>query len=129
MGTLSLKLTVPQSRVIRAEAGYVDAKFWDRGVPALLLAYNATYYHVQSLQGDKASNDDFYTGLESGINLAGWQFRDSSNFRSSSRQGSDWQNNTRYVQRGFAAIKSNLTMGDFYSPGTCSTRFGCGAAL
>ncbi|WP_268605477.1 fimbria/pilus outer membrane usher protein, partial [Escherichia coli] len=25
--------------------------------------------------------------------------------------------NTRYVQRGFAAIKSNLTMGDFYSPG------------
>lgn len=117
VGTLSLKLTVPQSRVIRAEAGYVDAKFWDRGVPALLLAYNATYYHVQSLQDDKASNDDFYTGLESGINLAGWQFRDSSNFRSSSRQGSDWQNNTRYVQRGFAAIKSNLTMGDFYSPG------------
>lgn len=117
VGTLSLKLTVPQSRVIRAEAGYVDAKFWDRGVPALLLAYNATYYHVQSLQGDKASNDDFYTGLESGVNLAGWQFRDSSNFRSSSRQGSDWQNNTRYVQRGFAAIKSNLTMGDFYSPG------------
>ncbi|EMX8467899.1 fimbrial biogenesis outer membrane usher protein [Serratia marcescens] len=117
VGTLSLKLTVPQSRVIRTEAGYVDAKFWDRGVPALLLGYNATYYHVQSLQGDKASNDDFYTGLESGVNLAGWQFRDSSNFRSSSRQGSDWQNNTRYVQRGFAAIKSNLTMGDFYSPG------------
>nr|SAY42552.1 putative outer membrane usher protein ElfC precursor [Serratia marcescens] len=117
VATLSLKLTVPQSRVIRAEAGYVDAKFWDRGVPALLLAYNATYYHVQSLQGDKASADDFYTGLESGFNLAGWQFRDSSNFRSSSRQGNDWQNNTRYVQRGFAAIKSNLTMGDFYSPG------------
>ena len=117
VSTMSLKLTVPQSRVLRGEAGYVDAKFWDRGVPALMLAYNATYYHVGSLNGEKASSDDFYTGLESGANLAGWQFRDSSTFRSSSRQGSDWQNNTRYVQRAFAAIKSNLTMGDFYSPG------------
>lgn len=117
VATLSLKLTVPQSRIIRGEVGYVDAKFWDRGVQALLLAYNATYYHVESLNDDKAPNDDFYTGLESGANLAGWQFRDSSTFRSSSRQSSDWQNNTRYVQRGFAAIKSNLTMGDFYSPG------------
>ncbi|CAI0845754.1 fimbria/pilus outer membrane usher protein [Serratia ficaria] len=117
VATLSLRLTVPQSQVIRAEAGYVDPRFWDRGVPAFLLAYNATYYNVKARNGNKESTDDFYAGLESGANLAGWQFRDSSSFRKSSRQGSDWQNNTRYLQRGFAAIKSNLTAGDFYSPG------------
>jgi outer membrane usher protein len=117
VATLSLRLTVPQSHVNRVEAGYVDPRFWDRGVPALLLAYNTTYYNVKTRNGDKESTDDFYTGLESGVNLAGWQFRDSSSFRKSSRQGSDWQNNTRYLQRGFAGIKSNLTAGDFYSPG------------
>ncbi|MDR2288459.1 MAG: fimbrial biogenesis outer membrane usher protein, partial [Serratia marcescens] len=47
----------------------------------------------------------------------GWQFRDSSSFRHGSGRGSHWQNNTRYLQRGFADIKSNLTAGDFYSPG------------
>ncbi len=118
VGALSLRLTVPQARVNRSEAGYVDPAFWNRGISALTLAYNATYYHAEARgDGNHSNNDDFYTGLESGINLAGWQFRDSSSFRHGSGRGSHWQNNTRYLQRGFADIKSNLTAGDFYSPG------------
>ncbi|MGP0844107.1 fimbria/pilus outer membrane usher protein [Serratia sp. CY83965] len=118
VGALSLRLTVPQARINRSEAGYVDPAFWNRGISALTLAYNATYYHAEARgEGNRSNNDDFYTGLESGINLAGWQFRDSSSFRHGSGRGSHWQNNTRYLQRGFADIKSNLTAGDFYSPG------------
>lgn len=124
VGALSLRLTVPQARVNRSEAGYVDPAFWNRGISALTLAYNATYYHAEARgDGNHRNNDDFYTGLESGINLAGWQFRDSSSFRHGSGRGSHWQNNTRYLQRGFADIKSNLIAGDFYSPGICSTRY------
>ncbi|HFD2068435.1 fimbrial biogenesis outer membrane usher protein [Serratia marcescens] len=117
VGSLSLRLTVPQSHVLRSEAGYVDPKFWDRGVSALMLGYNTTYYRVKSKQGGKEATDDFYTGLESGVNLAGWQFRDNSSYRKASGQDGKWQNNTRYVQKGFAGIKSNFTAGDFYSPG------------
>lgn len=117
VGSLSLRLTVPQSHVLRSEAGYVDPKFWDRGVSALMLGYNTTYYRVKSKQGGKEVTDDFYTGLESGVNLAGWQFRDNSSYRKASGQDGKWQNNTRYVQKGFAGIKSNFTAGDFYSPG------------
>ena len=88
VGALSLRLTVPQARVNRSEAGYVDPAFWNRGISALTLAYNATYYHAESRgDGNHSNNDDFYTGLESGINLAGWQFRDSSSFRHGSGRG------------------------------------------
>lgn len=118
ISALSLRLTVPQARIKRSEAGYVDPVFWNRGISALMLAYNTTYYHAKGRgEGHQYNNDDFYTGLESGINLAGWQFRDSSSFRHSSGRGSHWLNNTRYLQRSFAGIKSNLTAGDFYSPG------------
>lgn len=118
VGALSLWLTVPQARINHSEAGYVDPAFWNRGISALTLAYNATYYHAEAHgDGNYSNNDDFYIGLESGINLAGWQYRDSSSFRHDSARGSHWQNNRRYLQRSFADIKSNLTIGDFYSPG------------
>lgn len=118
VSALSLRLTVPQARINRSEAGYVAPAFWNRGISALTLAYNATYYHTKARgEGNHSNNDDFYSGLVSGINLAGWQFRDSSSFRHGSGRENNWQNNTRYLQRGFADIKSNLTVGDFYSPG------------
>ncbi|MEJ1494805.1 fimbria/pilus outer membrane usher protein, partial [Escherichia coli] len=65
----------------------------------------------------KETNDDFYAGLDSGANLLGWQFRDSSTWRKSASGDSSWQNNTRYLRRPLAALKSNLTLGDFYIPG------------
>ncbi|WP_430495529.1 fimbria/pilus outer membrane usher protein, partial [Escherichia coli] len=49
-----------------------------------------------------------------GANLLGWQFRDSSTWRKSASGDSSWQNNTRYLRRPLAALKSNLTLGDFY---------------
>lgn len=114
--TLSIRLTVPQAYTRRLEPGYVDPQFWSEGVPALLLSYNMTYYNTH-LKDDGASSDDFYTGLESGVNLFGWQLRDNSSWRKASGDSGHWQNNTRFLRRPIAAIKSNLTLGDFYSPG------------
>lgn len=116
-GTLSIQLTVPQSFMLHHEQGYVDPRLWDRGIPALMLSYNTTYYNTRSKTGDQASNDDLYAGLDSGLNLLGWQFRDSSTWSKHSGESSQWQNNTRYLRRPIPALKSNLMMGDFYTPG------------
>jgi outer membrane usher protein len=113
--TLSLYLSVPQAHMRHAEAGYVDTQFWDRGVSALLLSYNASYYSIKSKTASGANSDDFYLGLDSGLNLGGWQLRDSSTFSHYSNSGNHWQNSTRYLQRGIASIKSDLKAGDFYS--------------
>ncbi|MTH47820.1 fimbria/pilus outer membrane usher protein [Intestinirhabdus alba] len=117
-GTLSVRLTVPQRFVEHTEAGYVPPRFWNEGVPALLLSWNSTWYKTFARQGGSGGDDNFYTGLESGANLAGWQFRDSSAFRKRSGDGGSWQNNTRFIRKPLAAIKSSLTAGDFYSGGT-----------
>ncbi|NMX63117.1 fimbria/pilus outer membrane usher protein [Pseudomonas sp. WS 5079] len=116
ISTLSLKLTVPQSYVNRSEAGYVDPKFWDHGVPAFLFGYNAMHYSIQSKKGG-SSSDELYSGLDFGINFAGWQFRENSSLRKSSSENLKYQKNTRYLQKNIASITSNFKLGDFYSEG------------
>lgn len=115
--TLSLSLIVPQSALQHSEPGYVDPRFWDEGIPALLLSYNATYYNSHTKADPQDDSDDLYTGLDSGINLLGWQLRDSSTWQKKAGSRGTWQNNTRYLRRPVAALKSNLIAGDFYTPG------------
>ncbi|MGQ8775429.1 fimbria/pilus outer membrane usher protein [Serratia sp. NA_112.1] len=116
--TLSVRLFVPQAHLLRAESGYVDPQFWQQGEPALLFSYNTTYYHSRFQTGSRGTQDDLYAGLNAGVNLGGWQFRDNSTFSHYSGRDSHWRNNTRYVQRAFSSLTSTLTGGDFYSPST-----------
>lgn len=116
ISTLSLKLTVPQSYVSRSEPGYVDPKFWEHGVPAFLFGYNAMYYSMQPTNGSP-SNDELYSGLNFGINVTGWQIRESSSLRKRSSESADYQNNTRFIQKNIAPISSTFKLGDFYSSG------------
>ncbi|EKZ6372266.1 fimbrial biogenesis outer membrane usher protein [Klebsiella aerogenes] len=115
--TMSIRLTIPQAYLPRIESGYIAPKFWDEGIPALLLSYNMNYYNTRLKSINRDNDDDFYTGLDSGINLLGWQFRDSSSWRKASSTKSIWQNNTRYIRKPIALIKSNLMIGDFYTSG------------
>lgn len=117
ISTLSIRLTVPQSVLNRMEAGYVAPQFWDEGVSALKFSYNMTYYNTHTNNGTKDNSDDFYTGLDSGVNLFGWQFRDNSSWHKSAGTEGQWHNNTRYLRRPVAALKLNLTAGDFYTQG------------
>lgn len=115
--TLSLNLTVPQSALVHTEPGYVDPRFWDEGMPALTLSYNTTYYNSHTKSDPKDNSDAFYAGLDSGLNLLGWQFRDSSTWQKTAGNSGNWQNNTRYLRHPIAPLKSNLMLGDFYTPG------------
>ncbi|MGL5387685.1 MAG: fimbria/pilus outer membrane usher protein [Serratia sp. (in: enterobacteria)] len=115
--TLSVKLTVPQAAIIRTEEGYVPPQFWDEGIPALKLSYNMTYYSTQTKISPKVNTDDFYAGLNSGVNLLGWQFRDNSTWSKRTNNEGKWENNTRYFRKPIAELKSNLIFGDFFTPG------------
>ncbi|MGY2293703.1 fimbria/pilus outer membrane usher protein [Pseudomonas sp. SDO528_S397] len=116
ISTLSLKLTVPQAYVSRTDSGYIDPKFWDTGVPAFSLGYNAMYYSMQSKSGGP-SNDELYSGLDIGLSVAGWQFKETSSIRKSTAQKLSYENSTRYVQKNVAPITSNFKLGDFYTAG------------
>lgn len=116
-GTFSLNLTLPQSALLHTEPGYVDPKFWDEGIPALMLSYNTTYYNSHTKTAPKDDSDDIYAGLDSGLNLLGWQLRDNSTWQKTAGRSGSWQNNTRYLRRPIAPLKANLMAGDFYTSG------------
>lgn len=118
VSTLSIKMTIPQSFLLRTEVGYVPPESWESGIPAAMLSYNTTYYKTNNKNGDKSTSDDIYAGLESGINLNSWQFRDSSSVRKHAGSSLKWENNTRYLRKALPLYKSNFVAGDFYSQGT-----------
>lgn len=118
VSTLSIKMTIPQSFLLRTEVGYVPPESWESGIPAAMLSYNTTYYKTNNKNGDKSTSDDIYAGLESGINLSSWQFRDSSSVRKHAGSSLKWENNTRYLRKALPLYKSNFVAGDFYSQGT-----------
>lgn len=79
-----------------------------------MLGYNANYNYNEAKGGGR-NQENAYFQLNSGLNAFGWQFRDSSSYNKSKGVEGSWTNNTRYVERGIAALKSIIRMGDSYS--------------
>lgn len=113
-GSMRLNLSVPQQEIDTKWRGYVDPKFWSEGIPGLTLSYQENYYHSTSQH--QQSQDNAYISLNSGLNLWNWQLRDNSSYNYSHTGKSSWQNNTRYLQRNFSSIDSQMRIGDSYTP-------------
>jgi outer membrane usher protein len=117
---LRLDTSVPQAFLQQMPRGYVSPEYWDRGVNAGLLNYNANTFHTAS-QG--VSQTSSYLGLNDGINLAGWQFRNSLAFTAQTGTSDTpaqhrWQNIQTYVQRPLPSLHAQLTVGDSYTDGS-----------
>lgn len=118
-----LEVTVPQASMSLTAQGAVDPKYWDEGMPALLLGYNFTGGNSWS-DGNNATggrNDNYFLNLRSGINLGAWRLRNYSTWNYSSGNGnqgsqSQWDSINTYLQRDVPVIKGQLTLGDSYTP-------------
>ncbi|CAD6551232.1 fimbria/pilus outer membrane usher protein [Paraburkholderia sabiae] len=115
MGEQRLDVSVPQAMMSRNARGWVDPKFWDDGVPAATLQYNANVYHTN---GAGLATTQGYLGLTAGANLGPWRFRYNGNVTSATGTGTHVQSMQTYLQRSFEPIKSQLTLGDSYTDGT-----------
>jgi outer membrane usher protein len=121
MGEQRLDLSIPQAMMSRNARGWVDPKFWDDGVPAATLQYNSNVYHTN---GSGLSNTQGYLGLNAGVNVGAWRFRYNGNLTDSTVGGFHTQSMQTYLQRSFAPIKSQLTLGDSYTDGAVFDSFG-----
>ncbi|SAK74210.1 fimbria/pilus outer membrane usher protein [Caballeronia ptereochthonis] len=120
-GEQRLDISIPQIVMFSKARGYVDPKYWDDGVPAATLQYNANAYH-SSASG--YTNDSQYLGLIGGLNAGPWRFRYQGNLTNSSVGGQHYQTVQTYVQRGFNDIKSQLTLGDTFTDGALFDSYG-----
>jgi outer membrane usher protein len=113
-GELRLDVTVPQIALARTARGYVDPRYWDEGVPAAILQYNANAYHSDSYG---ASSTQSYVGLNAGINIGPWRFRHNGSLTSSNQLGTHYQSVQTNLQRSIAPLKSQLVIGDAFTSG------------
>ena len=112
---LRLNVSIPQISLRRQARGYVSPEFWDRGVNAGILGYNFNAYRT-STPGAQ-SNSSYYLGLNGGINLGDWRLRNFSAMTKQSGHEMRFQNTATYLQRDLIDLKSQLTIGDTFTPG------------
>lgn len=112
---LKLDLSVPQLEMRRLPRGYVEPSQWDAGINAGLLQYNlSTYTTHQSQASDTTSA---FLGLQAGVNLGGWRFRQRSSLNWQNTGGARWNSIAAYAQHDLTALRSQLTLGDSYTNG------------
>lgn len=114
---LRYDLSIPQAFLRHEARGYVNPTLWDRGITAAFIGYsfNAMESDIRVPGGQRDRNA--YLGLNMGLNLAGWQFRQDANLTWSQGEGRHWQRIATYAQRGFPRIRGLLTIGEAYSNG------------
>lgn len=116
-GDLRLDLSIPQAYLDRASRGYVDPRDWDRGVNAAFVDYNANAYRSES--GSQVQ-DQYYAGLNAGLNLGDWRLRHNGSYSQSQGDGQrgsrQYDAISSYAQRDVTALKSQLTLGEYFTP-------------
>ena len=112
-GENRLDLQVPQIFLSRKVRGYVDPRHWDGGVDAAFVRYNANSFSTQT---NGRSIGSSYLGLNTGLNLGDWHWRHNGSY---TRTGttSGYQSSATYVQRELSPLKSQLMLGEIYTPG------------
>lgn len=112
-----LDISLPQMLLSQSARGYIPPEQWDDGIPAALINYGFSGSHTRS-QGKESSN--YFLNLQSGVNLGAWRLRNYSTASYARQQGapnrSQWNNVSTYVERAVIALRSQLTLGDSYTP-------------
>lgn len=114
-GEQRLNASLPQAVTRRSPRGHVDPQFWDDGVPAALLQYNANAYRSESMG---RTNTQAFVGVTAGLNLGPWRLRHNGNLSHTSYGGTDYRSVQTSLQRSLVGIRSRLVLGDAFTDGS-----------
>lgn len=114
-GDQRLDLSIPQAFLARTARGYVNPEFWDAGVNAAMLGYDANVYRYDT--NGYGSRTQGYLGIKSGVNIGKWHFRHDGSHTWSQQGQNKYQNISTYVQRDLPTLSSQLTLGEAYTSG------------
>jgi len=116
-----VKFSIPQALMQQNAHGYVDPKYWDKGISAFLMDYNFTGSN-NDYSGSSSTGKSYFLNLRSGANFGAWRLRNYStwNYTQSSGTADDysishWDSINTYMQREIPKIKGQLTLGDNYT--------------
>jgi outer membrane usher protein len=114
---LRLDISVPQAMMNNSARGYIPPSQWDDGINALMLNYN--FSGSNSDERHSGANNNYFLGLNSGVNLGAWRLRDYSTWNyssNSSHRQNDWQHINTFLERAIIPLRSELVIGDSTTP-------------
>ncbi|OXL18923.1 fimbria/pilus outer membrane usher protein [Psychrobacter sp. DAB_AL32B] len=126
---LRFDISIPQIAMERNAQGYVDPSVWDRGINAAFVSYNASTYKTHDKSQNNADNTNAFVSLNTGANLAGWQFRHNGQWKwedetENQDSKSTYDSISTYAQRAFPKYQGVLTLGDSFTNGELFNSFG-----
>ncbi|NIF85151.1 fimbrial biogenesis outer membrane usher protein [Comamonas sp. Tr-654] len=121
---LRLNLNIPQVYMSQARRGYVEPSQWSEGVPVAFANYNFSSRFTNN-SGGMADQRSTNLGLNMGVNIGPWHFRNNSYLSSGSQQSTQFRSQNTYIQRDLTDLRSQLWLGETYtaSPLFDSVRF------
>ena len=116
---LRLDISIPQAALRNNARGYIPPDHWDEGINALNFSYNFTGSNSSDHSDGGTPDNNYFLGLNSGLNIGAWRLRDFSTWNYDSNNANDKSNTqhvSTYVERAIIPLKGELTMGDSYTP-------------
>ncbi|OTA19954.1 outer membrane usher protein FimD [Xenorhabdus beddingii] len=107
-----LDISIPQAIMNSQAKESVPPHLWDQGLTSLSVNYS--YNGSMNWQDNQpGSTKNHFLNLRTGANWEAWRLRNYSTYSSQNRK---WQNINTYLQRDIHTLKSQLTLGDSYTP-------------
>jgi len=111
----TLNLSVPQLYVRRDARGYVDPKYWDAGIKAGVIGYQAYLYRHRSRSSDARLSG--YVGINASASLGSWHLSHLSSFSWTEGRRRHYDTAANYLQHDLPGLASQLYVGDLYTSG------------
>lgn len=117
LSSLAASISIPQLYMGRKVAGYVDPSEWEQGVNAGFIIYDT---NLNKSDNNGSSSTQFYSSLNTGLNVADWRLRYNASYNhgesDDSESTSEYQSISTYAQRDITSLKSQLTVGEYFTP-------------
>ncbi|MGY5359393.1 fimbria/pilus outer membrane usher protein [Cronobacter dublinensis] len=110
---MALEVSIPQAALRRTVRGFVDPQYWDDGIPALFSNY--TFNGTDTQSDVEAGDSSQYLNLQNGLNIGPWRVRNYSTWSKSDDEAS-WDTVYTFLQRDIKPWRSQLMLGESYSP-------------
>ncbi len=113
----TLSISVPQIYTQRNARDYVDPKYWDSGINATTINYNANVYRGSSGGNERTSG---YLGINAAVNVGSWHavHLGSANWATGTR--GNYQAAATYLQHDVPKWKAQVEVGDVFTTGNLS---------
>lgn len=117
MSAMTLELTLPQIYTKHSDIFLSPWQSWEQGMNVVMLNYD--YSYNQQHTDTKKKDDSHYLSLESGLNIEGFRFRNSSTLTRNSRGENAYDSLQSYIQKDYHYLQGGeFTAGQTWTDGS-----------